>query len=287
MMTPDLPPAVASEAAESAGGSVGSKTHRPRCDIRVEAGGDHLAAALASAHTGDRLCLAPGDHVAGLAIDKSVILIGTGGAAVTRLVGTNRDSTLRIEEDGLAVRLEGLTLTGGHADAGGGLAIMGRGKVHIADCVFADNHADHYGGGGLYARGGLLMVERTQFNANHGGQGGAVFLDQALRAEFSRCVFAGNVARSGSALRVAEGVELTVKTSQFQDPAVPNGSVLHVSGTKSRRAEVQMHYCDVAAGALLNGPDIAGQVTVHNCKLPALWQTATGLQDGGGNTFRP
>lgn len=283
-MTPDLPPAVAPEAEA---GPASSKGHRPRCDIRVEAGGDHLAAALASAHTGDRLCLAPGDHVAGLAIDKSVILIGTGGAAVTRLVGTSRDSTLRIEEDGLAVRLEGLTLSGGHADAGGGLAIMGRGKVHIADCIFADNHADHYGGGGLYARGGLLMVERTQFTANHGGQGGAVFLDQALRAEFSRCVFSGNVARSGSALRVSEGVELTVKTSQFQDPAEQGGSAVHVSGTKSRRAEVQLHYCDVAAGALLNGPDIAGQVSVHNCKLPASWQTVPGLQDGGGNTFKP
>lgn len=281
-MTPEVPAAFAEIAAEPAG-----RQAAPRCDVQVPAGGSHLAAAVAAAQTGDRLCLAPGDHQGGVVIDKSITLLGTAGAAATRIVGHSRSAALRVDDDGLAVRLEGLTLTGGHAEAGGGLAIYGRGKVQIADCVFSANHAGQYGGGGLYARAGLLQVERTRFEANHARQGGGVFLDQALRAELSRVVFAGNQASHAGHLRVSEGVELLVKNSQLGAMQADDGVAVAVSGTRSRQPRITLQFCEVAEGALRNGPEIPGAMVVQNSKLPASWKQVQGVTDAGSNQFRP
>ncbi len=252
------------------------------CDVRVAAGGNALADALAKATTGARLCLAAGDHQGGLALDKSVTLIGDKGAAI---VGTGRGSVLRIEDDGHAIRLEGLTLRGGVADAGGGLAIHGRGKVAIDNCTFAGNKAGMAGGGGLYARGGLLVVENTTFESNSGRQGGAVFLDQALKAEFKRCTFAHNRGDLGGALRASEGIEVALKACTFTDNVGGDGAAVKVSGTKSRKPTVHFDHCQIADGALVNGPEIPGNVSARGCTAPASWKAA-GVEDRGSNTFK-
>lgn len=280
-MAPELPPAVA----ESPAGAAAKKPTQ-RCDVQVPAGGDHFAAAVAAAHTGDRLCLAPGDHQGGVVIDKSITILGTAGAATTRILGDSRSAALRVDDDGLGVRIEGVTLTGGTAEAGGGLAVYGRGKVQVADCVFVANHAGQYGGGGLYARAGLLQVERTRFEANHARQGGGVFLDQALRAEFSRVVFVNNQASHAGHLRITEGVELVVKNSQFAAMQAEDGAAVHVSGTRSRQPDVKLHFCEVQEGQLRNGPEIPGALTLQNSKVPASWKQP-GVVDAGGNQFRP
>lgn len=252
------------------------------CDVQVPAGGRGLADALAKATTGARLCLASGEHQGGLALDKSVTLVGDAGAAI---VGTGRGAVLRIEDDGLAVRLEGLTVRGGVADAGGGLAIHGRGKVAIENCTFLGNKAGRTGGGALYARGGLLTVENTTFDGNTGRQGGAVFLDQALKAEFKRCTFAHNRGELGGALRAAEGIEVALKACTLTDNVGGDGAAVKVSGTKSRKATVSFDHCLVSDGALVNGPEIPGNVSARGSTLPASWKAA-GLEDRGTNTFK-
>ncbi|MBM4343950.1 MAG: right-handed parallel beta-helix repeat-containing protein [Deltaproteobacteria bacterium] len=252
------------------------------CDVQVPSGGAGLAEAVAKATTGARLCLAAGEHRGGLLLDKSVTLVGDSGAVV---VGSGRGPVLRVDDDGLAVRLEGLTLRGGVSDAGGGFAIFGRGKVTIDNCTFSRNKAGMAGGGGLYARGGLLVVENTTFDGNEGRQGGAVFLDQALKAEFKRCTFAHNRGEVGGALRASEGVEVALKACTLADNTGGDGAAVKVSGTKSRKATVAFDHCQVADGALVNGPEIPGNVSARGCTLPASWKTA-GLDDRGGNSFK-
>lgn len=287
-MATELPPAVAElPAEEAARHGKPPAAAAPRCDVQVPAGGDHFAAAVANARTGDRLCLAAGDHMGGVSIDKSLVVIGTAGAAATRIVGNSRAAALRVDEDGLSVRIEGVTLSQGHAEAGGGLAVYGRGKVQVADCVFSANHAGQYGGGGLYARAGLLQVERTRFEGNDARQGGGVFLDQALRAELTRVTFEANRATHAGHLRVTEGVELTVKNSQFGGFEASDGVAVHVSGTRSRKPDVRLQFCEVASGALQNGADIPGAITLQNSKVPNTWKQVSGVVDAGGNTFRP
>ena len=256
------------------------------CDgIVVPAGGDALQQALAAAAAGARLCLEPGVHTGGLTLEKSVILVGTGGAAHTTIRGPGRFGVLRIDRDGLLVRLEGLTIEGGVADAGGGLAVRGRGKVTIVDCVVRDNKAGMAGGGGIYARYGLLTVERTRFDGNVGRQGGAVLLDTA-KAEFTRCTFANNSADVAGAVRVTEGVDVQFKGCEFRlNTALGRGSTLWVSGIKSMEPKVEFHSSE-ADGELDNGPEIPGTIRIQSSKVPTAWRTTQGVRDGGGNTWR-
>lgn len=256
------------------------------CDVQVPAGGTALADAIDKAAAGARLCLAAGEHVAGVALVRSVTLVGTEGAAKTVVKGTGRGPVLRVDEDGLSLRIEGLTLTGGVADAGGALAVRGRGKVHVADCIVRANKAGMLGGGGLYARAGLLTVERTTFEGNEGRQGGAVFLDQVVKADFNRCAFTGNRADVAGALRVGEGAQATVKTSTFAGNTAPAGEAVQVSGTTSRTPTVALQHCEVSDGGLVNGPEIPGAIRLQNNKLPASWRGLAGVKDEGGNSFQ-
>lgn len=253
---------------------------KPSCDVRVAAGA-HLAAAIASAPAGARLCLAAGEHAGGVVIDKSVTLIGEAGAV---LVGTGRGSNVRIDGDGLAVRIENIEVRGGTAEAGGGLALFGRSSVHIAGCTFRGGNAGMVGGGGLYARAGLLHVEETTFDSNSGKQGGAIMADQAAKAEFKRCTFANNRSPFGGAVRVSEAAAVQFKACKFTGNRGDDGSAVRISGTKSRKPQVQFEFCTVDVGSLVNGPEIAGDVTAKGCTLPASWKSPA-LRDLGQNKF--
>ncbi|MFZ4579670.1 MAG: hypothetical protein ACOYOB_14865 [Myxococcota bacterium] len=257
--------------------------------IEVAAGGTALAQAVEAAPAGARLCLAAGEHAGGLSLPRSITLVGAEGAEKTVLKGDGRGAVLRVDEDGLAIHLEGLTLTGGVADAGGGLSVFGRGKVVVHDCVFTNNRAGMVGGGGLYAREGLLTVLRSTFRDNQGRQGGAVYLDCVVRAELQRCTFQTNEAESGGALRVTEAVELEVKASTFAGNRSTAGQdgTLRASGTRSRAPQVELSHCDVADGGVVNGPEIPAQIRLKNSKVPVSWRSVAGVADHGGNAFRP
>ena len=260
-----------------------SPTH---CDVAVPAGGTALADAVASAKAGTRLCLAAGTHAGGFAIDKSLTLLGIAGSDATTITGTPKTAVLRIDDDGLAVRLEGLTLSGGSNDAGGGLAINGRGKVDVTACRFTGNTAGMVGGGGLYARAGLLNVSGCQFEGNSGRQGGAIMLDQALKATFTRCTLRDNRGELGGALRVSEGVQVAFKATEIRKNVGQDGSCVRVSGTTSRKPNVVFDHCTIGDGQLINGPDITGYVAAKSSTLPASWKAVHSLQLLGNNTLK-
>lgn len=253
------------------------------CDIQVAAGGTALADALEQAPSGARLCLAPGQHSAGLVLARSVTLIGVEGSDKTVLMGPGRVAVLRVDDDGLAIRIQGVTLQGGDTDAGGGLAVRGRGKVQVADCRFTGNRAGMIGGGGVYARAGLLTVERCSFDHNKGKQGGGMFLDMVVHAELTRCTFEANEATIGGGLRIAEGVQVDVKAGTFRQNSASDGpNALTVSGTRSRIPHVVLDHVTVEDGGIVNGPDIAGEVRLKSCRVPASWRGVPGVVDAGG-----
>jgi predicted outer membrane repeat protein len=251
-------------------------------DIQVAAGGTALADAIEHAPAGARLCLAAGEHVAGVALVRSITLVGQ-GADKTVLKGPGRLPVLRIEDDGLAVRIQGVTLEGGESDAGGGLSIRGRGKVQVVECRFTGNRAGLVGGGGLYATAGLLTVERSRFDHNHGRQGGGLFLDAVVHAELTRCDFDANEADLGGGARISEGVQADFKAGTFHDNragGLPNA--LHVSGTHSRVPHVTLDHTHVLDGALVNGPDVPGSIRLKACRVPGSWRGIPGVVDTGG-----
>lgn len=250
------------------------------CDIQVQAGGSYLAEALATAASGARLCLLPGQHAGGMVLGRSVTLVGLEGADKTFIHAAAHSSALRVDDDGLAIRLQGLTLAGGAADAGGGLAVHGRGKVAIVDCKFTNNRAGLIGGGGLYARAGLLTVERTDFAQNRGRQGGAIFLDSVVHAELTRCNFVGNDADFGGGLRATEAVVVELKICKFrQNHAGGQANALHVSGSKSRAPQVVLDHCAVEDGSVINGPEIPGAIVLKSSQVPVSWRSVSGVAE--------
>jgi predicted outer membrane repeat protein len=256
------------------------------CDIQVAAGGTALADAIEQAPAGARLCLAPGEHVAGVALVRSITIVGLQGADKTVLQGPGRLPVLRIEDDGLAVRIQGVTLQGGESDAGGGLSIRGRGKVQVVECRFTGNRAGLVGGGGLYATSGLLTVERTRFDHNHGRQGGGLFLDAVVHAELTRCEFDANEADLGGGARITEGVQADFKAGTFHDNRAGGlANALHVSGTHSRIPHVTLDHTAVQDGALVNGPDVPGSIRLKACRVPAAWRGIPGVVDTGGTIY--
>ncbi len=254
--------------------------------ILVKAGADHLAQALAACTKGAHLSLEAGEHAGDLTIDKSVTLAGAAGAEAVVIRGSGRGPVLRIDEDGLAVRLQDVTLAGGVAEAGGGLAVFGRGTVSVSGCIFSGNQAGMLGGGGVYARAGFLQMEGCRLTGNSGRQGGAIMLDMAMKAELLRCRVEDNRAEIAGALRVAEGVDASIKGSTFKGNLGQDGCCLKASGTRSRQPKLVLELCDVDQGTLVNGPEIPAQITLKNCKVPASWKTVTSVTDGGGNTWK-
>lgn len=247
----------------------------------IPAGGGALAAAVAAAPAKAKLCLAAGEHQGGFAVERSITLHGAADGK-TILVGDGRGPVLRVDEDGVLLQLTALTLQGGVADAGGGLAIRGRGVVQVQDCTFRDNQGGMGGGGGLYARAGRLTVERCTFSGNRGKQGGGVWLDQVVKAKFVRVTFDHNSAERGGGVRVTEGAEAEFSGCAWQGNTP---DALHVSGTRSRVPDVRVLVGE-ADGALENGPEIPGHIRVQGSKLPATWRAVAGVKDGGNNEWR-
>lgn len=254
--------------------------------ILVKSGGDYLAQALAGCPKGAHLSLEAGEHAGDLTIDNSVTLAGAAGAEAVIIRGSGRGPVLRVDEDGLAVRIQDLTLTGGVAEAGGGLAVFGRGTVNLTGCIIQGNQAGMLGGGGIYARAGLLQLDSCRLTGNSGRQGGGLMLDMAMKADLQRCRWEDNRADIAGALRIAEAAEVTVKGGTFKGNLAKDGSCLKVSGTRSRQPKVMLEVCDVDGGHLVNGPEIPGQITLKSCKVPASWKSVAAVTDGGGNTWK-
>lgn len=255
--------------------------------IRVPAGGDALAKAIEAAAPRDTLVLEPGEHAGDVAISVPLTLVGEAGAAATIVRGGGRGSVLRIEEDGIAVALQGLTLTGGVAAEGGAVALRGQSGLHLRGCVVAGNRAGYHGGGGIAARLGTLTVEDTTFEGNAGRQGGAVLLDRTVRATFRRCAFVGNEGELGGAVRAAERAfglfeECTFRGNRSESP----GSNVYITATSTNVPEVTLAGCRVADGSFYNSGAHAGRLAVRGCELPVATRATDGLTDGGGNTWK-
>lgn len=259
------------------------ETRMTACDgIPVAPGAGSLAKAIAAAPAGATLCLGEGEYEALVEIERSVTLVGVPGQTV--LKGTGRGSILSLEEDGQAVRLEGLTFTGALAREGGALALRANSKLVVADCVFSGNRAGQYGGGALFANRGEVEVTGSRFEGNQGVQGGAVLLDGVVRARFEGCSFTGNQAEQGGAVRAREGAEATfTKVTFVGNRSAEAGSALRIAGSTSRQPKLALEGCTLGADTLGADEPHGGAVRLRNCTVPKGTLTLPGVVDAGGN----
>jgi nitrous oxidase accessory protein NosD len=209
----------------------------------VEAGQD-LSAAVAS---GGTVVLAAGVHAGPLVFGASVTLQGEPGAVID---ADGRGPCLLVGSDDLTVRIEGVELRAGHAEAGGGLTVLAYSDVTLVGCTLRGNTARGSGGTGL--GGGVYAVR------------GNVLLDT--------CTFERNVARTGSDLVASGLAEVRVRGGSFSgDLAAREGATLlledariagsvHARGTTTRAPTVRLRGCTVRGG-VVNDPSLPAVVS--------------------------
>lgn len=146
--------------------------------------------------------------------------------------------------------LEGVVVTGGHADAprshsrlqaqGGGLFCRGGCSPRLTDCVFADNHAGSGGAVCLFHTDGSGSDEpyegdqwqpvftRCTFIGNRASSGGAVSNGRRWRPVFAGCLWENNAAQhDGGAIASHIKADLTLRHCVFRrnDAGAKGGAV--------------------------------------------------------------
>lgn len=165
---------------------------------RVEAGGDVAEAAA----RGGVVVLGPGVHAGPLQIGASVTLRGEPGAV---LDGGGRGSVLLIDDDGLVVRVEGLTLRNGHAEGGGVVHLSGESEVVLSGCELRGGRAPRGGGGGAWAGRGRLVLDGCTFADNWATYGADLVATGFAEVEARGSRFAGDVAAREGARLLLDG----------------------------------------------------------------------------------
>jgi parallel beta-helix repeat protein len=136
--------------------------------------------AIDTLSSGFTIFVCPGTYPENLAVDHRLRIESTDGADVTLLEGDGKASVVSITHaDGSAI--VGFTITGGHAENGGGIFVDGV-EVEITDNVISDNVADTRGGG-LYLDDATGTVSGNRIRHNTAYEGGGFFANDDILIE--------------------------------------------------------------------------------------------------------
>lgn len=144
--------------------------------------------AIALANPGDTIRIAPGRYSEQIVITKDLELIGTGGDEMTIIDGAGAGGSVVTIPNAVDATLDGLTVTGGVSNEGGGIRVLG--SLFLRNSTVSGNlvQSPYYAaaeGGGIFARGQGVHVELenstvrdNEVVAGKGGtgQGGGVFV---------------------------------------------------------------------------------------------------------------
>ena len=192
---------------------------------------------------------------------ESVTLIGL------TLTGGRADGSIGYHQSGGAllvsnsrVNLRNVHVIGNTAVSDGGGVQVLWGELQADDCLFADNVAAGGGGGVDLRSDSVAEFERCRFEDNVGAWGGGVssragsrcwftdswflgnqavapqeiggafFADYSAVISFARTVLAGNAARQGGAVRLADAVSTFTSCTVVQNSAWESGGAVMVRG---------------------------------------------------------
>ena len=132
--------------------------------------------------------------------------------------------------------ITGCTFSSNTSDSEDGGAICldaDNNTLTITNTTFSDNFADEYGGA-INVVSGYVTVKNCQFTRNHGGLGGAVYLDGdnarfQIPSEGSRTTFTKNIAREDGGVFYNDNGHLTINNADFnQNHAKRHGGVFRL-----------------------------------------------------------
>jgi hypothetical protein len=175
------------------------------------------------------------------------------GGDTTRLFTVSAGTTLTLTR---------LTLTGGNGSGGSGGAIVNLGDTTLDLCTVVDNQGSS--GGAILCEAGTLRLTRCTLSGNHtagAGSGGAIHCSTNLIV--SRCLFTGNNASAGGAVR-QQGGTATLEHCTFSGNAASfGGGLLNSSGVmNATHCTISGNSADVNGGGMMNN---SGQLNLTHC----------------------
>lgn len=165
--------------------------------------------------------------------------------------------------------LDGLTITGGSAESGGGIYLAGSTLPAIRDCTVTGNVA-RSSGGGINIVTGAPLIENTVVSGNAAvaGWAGGIYIGHASPT-ISACLITGNVARSdGGGLVIWSASQPTLIATTIASNIASSGGGILLGGNST------LHIYD----SRIDG-NIAGQVAGVSASYNTLTMTNTFVVD--------
>ena len=148
-----------------------------------------------------------------LDITDIVNIIGS-GAGVTVIDGLGNDRVFQVLHEN-STYFHDLTIRGGRADTGGGIAVQYDGWVLVDRCIIENNVGtmQDWGGGGIFVSNGTLYVNQSTFRGNEAAFGSAIFTYVSSDLIIKRSTFSHNSARNYPDFPYAGGAVVTASVS--------------------------------------------------------------------------
>jgi hypothetical protein len=145
-----------------------------------------------AASSGDTVRIDPGIYAENISVNnKTLTLVGTGGAAATEIRGTGTDSTVTLGTNvtsvaPIPVTIDGLTISNGNATdsnthfSGGGINVQASALLHLKNSVVQNSAAPAGGGIGLIGGNSRATsqstVESSTIVNNQAHEGGGIYV---------------------------------------------------------------------------------------------------------------
>ena len=200
-------------------GTVGDGVHHVPSEYMT------IQAAIDAAGNGDEIVIGPGMYGSGgdsviNTLGKQLWIHSSDGPEFTIIDGAGLRRCIICENGESAVTIiEGLTITGGYADSGGGIYCNGSNPT-IIDCVITGNSANL--GGGICIQDGSPAITGCVFSENAADGGGGGFFIAGGEPYFTSCTVSANLSEYGEAGYVTvseanDGLRPTFKNCSFSN----------------------------------------------------------------------
>ncbi len=205
------------------------------------------------------------------------------------LFQNNSDNSCHVlvaDDPGSAARLDGFTVTAGHADCTGdgdrGAGVwIGRGDLQLVNCRFLHNRAEIQGGAVDASPAAGLGVVNCVFGGNQAGFRGGALSVEAVGVTLANCLFSGNQAGTGGGALSSHGAAVVVHQGTFSlNQADEFGGAIHGSAGGSIQLANSILWGNSTAAGRSEADQLLGDaVAVDHCCIQG-WSGALG---GTGN----